>query len=139
MATAVPNKPLKISSPPGTTIPLLAGAVGKVFMAQKNDDQVKQLIKKCGLPKFTAQSIVSEKRYLKELASVRKEGYALDNEEYIPGVKAIAVGLGNQRGLPLTIWVVGFADSMKDEIMAQIVPATQDVAKELRALLDEGH
>jgi len=39
----------------------------------------------------------------------------------------------------LTIWVVGFADSMKDEIMAQIVPATQDVAKELRALLDEGH
>jgi DNA-binding IclR family transcriptional regulator len=138
MATAEATKPLKISSPPGTTIPLLAGAVGKVFLAQQDDAQVMQLIKERGLPRFTPQSIVSEKEYLTELRRVRKRGYALDNEEYLPGVRAVAIGLGNHRGLPLAIWVVGFADSMRDDVMPQVIKGIKQTAEKLKALLDGG-
>lgn len=138
MATAEATKPLKISSPPGTTIPLLAGAVGKVFLAQQDEAQVRQLINERGLPRFTAQSIVSEKEYLAELTRVRAQGYALDNEEYLPGVRAVAIGLGNHRGLPLAIWVVGFADSMSDEEMPKIVEGTMATAEKLKAALDGG-
>jgi DNA-binding IclR family transcriptional regulator len=53
MATAEAAKPLKISSPPGTSIPLLAGAVGKVFLALHSRAQVLKIIREHGLTRFT--------------------------------------------------------------------------------------
>jgi len=136
MATAEAAKPLKISSPPGTSIPLLAGAVGKVFLAQQPKDQVLKIIRDHGLSRFTQRSIVKKDDYLAELESVRRQGYAVDNEEYLPGVKAVAVALGNQGGLPLAIWVVGFADSMGDSVIAGIAEETRQAAVKLREVLD---
>ncbi len=136
MATAEAAKPLKISSPPGTSIPLLAGAVGKVFLAQQRDDQALEIIREHGLPHFTQRSIVDPEDYLAELDRVRRQGYAVDEEEYLPGVKAVAVAVGNQRGLPLAIWVVGFADAMGKNAVAEIVAETRRAAAGLRESLD---
>ncbi len=136
IATAEAVKPIKISSPPGATIPPLAGAVGKVFLAHLDDVQILEYIRDQGLPAFTPRSITSEKAYLAELARVRKNGYALDNEEYLPGVKAVAVRLGNHRGLPLAIWVVGFAGDMGKEVMSGIVQSVLQTAQKLRSVLD---
>jgi DNA-binding IclR family transcriptional regulator len=136
MATAEALKPLKITSPPGTTIPLLAGAVGKVFLAQHDDAHIARLLKERELPQFTSRSIISKKAYLDELSHVRKQGYAMDNEEYLPGVRAVAVGLDNHRGLPLAIWVVGFAESMSDNAIPWIVKETLNAAKKLQQVLD---
>lgn len=136
VATAEAANPLNISSAPGTTVPLLAGAVGKVFMAGLSDDQVLERIGRQGLPRFTPRSIVSETVYLSELSRVRKQGYALDNEEYLPGVKAVAVSLGNLRGLPLALWVVGFAGSMTEEKMPAIIDQTRCASERLKQVLD---
>jgi DNA-binding IclR family transcriptional regulator len=138
MATAEAATPLKISSPPGTTIPLLAGAVGKIFLALHSENQVLQIIREVGLPRFTAASIADEQTYLNELAQVRRQGYALDNEEYLAGVRAVAVGLGNHRGLPLAVWVVGFVDSMNDGVISGIVRSTLSAAEKLKNVLDNG-
>jgi len=138
IATAEATKPLKISSPAGTTIPLLAGAVGKIFLSQLDIKHASRYIKKHGLPSFTPQSIVKEGEYLIELDRVRKNGYALDNEEYLPGVKAVAVSLGNRRGLPLAIWVVGLAGSLKNELIQGIIDKTLHIAKKLESVLDGG-
>lgn len=136
VAVAEAAKPLKISSPPGTSIPLLAGAVGKVFLAQLAPRDARRLIREHGLRPFTPRSIVSEDVYLKGLSAVRELGYAVDNEEYLPGVKAVAVSLGNHRGLPLAIWVVGFAGTLTDAVVADIVQHTCAAADRLRSLLD---
>ena len=109
--------------------------MGKVFLAQRDDAEVLEFIKESGLPQFTSRSIVYEEEYLAELALVRNQGYALDNGEYLRGVRAVAVGLGNHRGLPLAIWVVGFSGSMGNEMMPQIIEATTETAKTLRAAL----
>ena len=79
---------------------------------------------------------MSKKTYLNELSRVRAQGYALDNEEYLPGVRAVAVGLGNHRGLPLAVWVVGFAESMNDHVIPQIVKETLKATKKLQQVLD---
>jgi DNA-binding IclR family transcriptional regulator len=136
VATADASKPLKISAPPGTSIPLLAGAVGKVFLSQQPAAQAATLIREHGLSAFTPRSVVKKYAYLAELEAVRKQGYAVDNEEYLPGVKAVAVALRNQRGLPLAIWVVGFADSMSDHAIERIAKETQRIAAKLRDVLD---
>lgn len=138
MATAEATKPLKISSPPGTSIPLLAGAVGKVFLALQPDAQAAKILREHGLAQFTQRSIVKKDDYLAELENVRRQGYAVDEEEYLAGVKAVAVALGNQRGLPLAIWVVGFADAMGASVIPAIAEETRRAAAELREVLDHG-
>jgi len=137
VATAEAAKPLNISSPPGTSIPLFAGAVGKVFLAQFDAAQAMELIKEHGLPAFTPRSIVSEKDYLAELLKVRSQGYALDNEEYLPGVKAVAASLVNLHGLPLAIWVVGFAGAMAETKIPTIIEHILAAVEVLKSVLDE--
>ncbi|MBU3914678.1 IclR family transcriptional regulator [bacterium] len=136
MATAEPPKKFRISSNIGTPVPLFAGAAGKIFLARLDDEEVVKIIrKKAGLPQFTPNSIVKESDYLDELAKVRKQGYAIDNEEYIPGVKAVAVNLGNIRGFPLGIWTVGYSRSMTDEKMEEIIEETMKTAQTLMSNL----
>lgn len=136
IARAEAPNPLKLSAPPGTSVPLMAGAVGKVFLARFDDEYASKIIRRQGLPRFTARSVVSEKEYLAELARVREQKYALDDEEYLPGVKAIAMSLGNYRGLPLAIWVVGFAGSMGPEALPRIIKETMETTIKLRTALD---
>jgi IclR family acetate operon transcriptional repressor len=107
-----------------------------VFLAGLKPDRAKEIIKERGLRDYTPKSIVSEKKYLAEIAVVRKKGYALDDEEYLPGVKAVAVGLGNHRGLPLAIWVVGFAGALTDDKLSDIISNTLKAAEGLKTVID---
>lgn len=136
MATAEAAKPYKISAPPGTSIPLLAGAVGKVFLAQQPAARAAKIIREQGLTSFTRRSIVAAEAYMEEVEKVRRLGYAVDDEEYLAGVKAVAVALGNRRGLPLAVWAVGFADSMSDQAIEKIAIETRRAAENLRDVLD---
>lgn len=138
IASAEAINTLKISSPSGTSIPLMAGAVGKVLLASRSDEEVRKLILKQGLRKFTARSITETEAYLTELEKVRKAGYATDDEEYLPGVRAVAVALENRRGLPLLLWLVGFSGSISEDRLPPVIQAVREGAAELRLLLDRG-
>jgi DNA-binding IclR family transcriptional regulator len=136
IATAEATKPIKITSPAGTTIPLLAGATGKIFLSLMADDECAGLIQRLGLISFTPHAITDEKRYMEELQRVRAQGHAVDNEEYMPGVSAIAVSLGNLRGLPLAIWVVGFANTMGGREIDSMSGDVKRFAERLNSSLD---
>ncbi len=136
MATSEPRGSMKISSPPGFSIPLLAGALGKVFLSQLDDTEVAQIIKEQGLPEYTQFSITHEQTYLNEIGHVRRSGYALDRGEYLSGVNAIAVGLGHFRRLPLAMWVVGFTESLNVEKIDKTKDRILATAAKLRKALN---
>lgn len=136
MATAEAHKPLKISSPPGSSIVLMAGALGKVYLSQLDDGEVSQIVKQHGLPQFTNASIVDETVFMQEIAAVRQSGYALDKGEYLSGVNAIAVGLGDHYGLQLALWVVGFAESLHPEKIDEVKEPLLTTAVKLRKTLN---
>ena len=120
---------LKITAPVGTTIPMLAGAVGKVFLASMDDEQARKIVKSRGLPRFTANSIVDTASYFKELKQVGQQGFAVDDEEYILGVRAVAsplIGLGQLRS---AIWIVGFKASLDEKKMKTLTGETHKAAK----------
>jgi DNA-binding IclR family transcriptional regulator len=135
VATAEADKPLKISSPPGTTIPLMAGAVGKIFLSRLDENDARRVIAENGLPAYTPRSIVKEGDYLAELDRVRRKGYALDNEEYLPGVRAVAVGLKEAKGMALALWVVGFAASLANGKLPAVIDASMAAARQLENVL----
>jgi DNA-binding IclR family transcriptional regulator len=136
-ATAEAVQALKISAPVGTAIPILAGAVGKVFLAREPEEDVRGLISELGLPQYTQKSIVKLDDYLAELGRVGSQGYAIDDEEYLSGIRAIAVALHNLRGLPMAIWVVGIAGSLMPSRLRQVAEMTVLSARKLRSLLEE--
>jgi DNA-binding IclR family transcriptional regulator len=120
---------LNITAPVGSIIPLLAGAVGKVFLAAMSEQQAAKIVKSKGLPRFTANSIVDMDVYFSELRQVREKGYAVDDEEYILGVRAVAsplMGLGQLRS---AIWAVGFKASLDEKKMQTLTTETHKAAK----------
>jgi len=128
---------LRITAPVGTTIPLFAGAVGKVFLASMEEKQTEKIIQSKGLPRFTRNTIVDPELYYQELRSVRKKGYAVDDEEYILGVRAVAspiVGLGQ---LMSAIWVVGFKASLSEKKMKAVIKVTKEAAEGIRSRIQE--
>ncbi len=136
-ATAEATESFRISAPAGTTIPLFAGAAGKVFLSQENAERIVELAGERGLPKYTPHSIVNMEDYLAELQRVRSRGYAIDDEEYLSGIRAVAAALHNRRGLPMAIWVVGIAGNMGLTRLRQVADITVAAATNLRSQLED--
>ena len=128
---------LNITAPVGSTIPLFAGAVGKVFLASMAEEQAARIIKSKSLPRFTENSIVDTALYFQELRQVREKGYAVDDEEYILGVRAVAsplMGLGQLRS---AIWAVGFKASLDEKKMQTLTGETHKAAKTISRRIQE--
>ena len=133
MITAISeaSETLKISASVGTPLPLLAGALGKAFLAGESPDRVRQIIGKDGLPGWTKNSIVDNKKYLSELEQVRSQGYAVDIEEYILGINAVSVAIENLHGMPAAIWVVGMSRNLDKGKIKNTAAIMIDAAQEL--------
>jgi IclR family KDG regulon transcriptional repressor len=120
---------LKITAHIGTRLPLLVGATGKIFMASMADQEADKLIRTVGLRRNTEKSIIDPKRYMEEIRKARACGYALDDEEYLQGVRAVAASIHAQ-GQPISaIWVVGFTQTMKVEKMTMVAAETKLAAE----------
>jgi len=125
----VPRTELKITAPIGTTLPLLAGAVGKVFLSRVDEEEVRRIIKTQGLTRFTENSITGTERYLQEIRAAKENGFATDDEEYIPGVRAVAAPIKEAAPLRSAIWVVGLKASLDEERMKLLTQYAVDAAR----------
>jgi DNA-binding IclR family transcriptional regulator len=128
---------LKITAPVGTTMPLFAGAVGKVFLASMDEEQAAKIVKSKGLPQFTENSIVDSELYYRELKRVKQKGYAVDDEEYILGVRAVAAPIKDLGQLKCAIWVVGFKASLDEKKMQSLTRETQKAAGAISQRIQE--
>ncbi|MCX7857246.1 MAG: IclR family transcriptional regulator [Deltaproteobacteria bacterium] len=121
-----PAKVYKISSPPGTKLPITAGATGKVVLSFLTDDEIKSIIKKKGLKRYTEKSILDEKEFLEELRRVRESKYSIEFEEYMKGVWACAAPVFSN-GKPLAfVWIVGFTSLLREERVPEIIEEVKD-------------
>jgi DNA-binding IclR family transcriptional regulator len=122
---------MKITSPPGTRLPLLAGATGKVFLSQVEEKKAKEIVQKMGLVRFTSKSILDQKKFLKEVEETKKKGYAIDDEEYMLGVRAIAAPIQTKSPPAAAIWVVGFTSGLNDQKMERVILEIKNTAQEI--------
>lgn len=136
VAVAESTKHLKLSAPPGTGIPLLAGALGKLYLSSLAPEAIERFLKENDLPRYTERSITERDRYLSEIERVCRDGYALDNEEYLAGVRAVAVSIGNRGGLPMALWVVGFAAALEMAHLVKMIDDIQKAARDIRQVVD---
>jgi IclR family transcriptional regulator, KDG regulon repressor len=126
---------LKITAPIGSRVPLLAGALGRVFLAQLGEEKAREIVHKKGLKVYTANSVTDPKQFLKEVEEARQKGFAIDRERYILGVTAVASPIETISLPPVAIWVVGFSPSFSDKKMEKVIREIQKAAMEISRLI----
>ncbi len=126
----------KITAPIGATLPLLAGAAGKVFLAGMDDARITAIVGATGLHKYTDHSITALGEFFEQIKSARQHGYAVDDEEYMPGVRAVASPITGTGYTMYAIWVVGFKASLDDRSMKLFCRETREAARAISRKLE---
>ena len=112
---------VRLVSMVGKSIPLYCSGVGKAMLADMSDDRIKSIWDASNIRKLTEYTITDFAQFMKLIAQIRTNGYALDNEENELGVRCIAVSLRNYKGSPnYAISVSAPKDRMSDERIAEI-------------------
>jgi DNA-binding IclR family transcriptional regulator len=89
--------PFRIQLPVGTNVPFHCTASGKCFMASLSRGARVKFVAGLHLERLTDQTYISSDLLLEELARVAKQGYAIDDEEFMDGMRAIAVPVTDDR------------------------------------------
>ena len=88
----------RIQLPVGSSVPFHCTASGKTFMASLDPGARKSFVRALTLKAWTSQTHVDANALLAELATVAEQGYALDDEEFMEGMVAIAVPVRDDQG-----------------------------------------
>ncbi len=123
---------IKVSSEIGMQMPPLAGAGIKAMLSQLSDQEIDRILSESELKKFTPNSITKKSHYKKEIISVRSEEIALDLEEYIEGLVAIAIPIRTySENIQAAIWAVGLKRQLTEEKLLQVKNYLSGIEKEI--------
>lgn len=75
-----------------------ATATGKAMLAWLPEEQMRRILSASGMVRFTPATIVDQDALIEELRHVRRNGFAIDREEYQPGVTCLGAAVRDQAG-----------------------------------------
>lgn len=120
----------------GGRVAMVASGVGKAVLATYADEDVNAIIRHHGMPRLTEKSIVRPGELFKELEKVRRQGFAIDDEEACMGLRCIAAVVYNDCSEPLAaISVSGMTSRITDARLATLGETVREVAAELTLAL----
>jgi DNA-binding IclR family transcriptional regulator len=90
--------PVRADLAVGTRIPMHCTALGKAILAFRPENEQAAFCSGTALPAYAAGTITSTKRFVKELAVIRRRGFALDNEELYAGLRCVAAPVIDHTG-----------------------------------------
>ncbi|OZI28371.1 IclR family transcriptional regulator [Bordetella genomosp. 7] len=116
----------------GGRAPLHLTSTGKLFLSTFDTRQVRAYAMRTGLAGHTRNSLTDLDRLERELALVRRHGYARDNEELELGVRCIAAGIFDDAGkLVAGLSISAPAERLQDEWIQALVDAARNISEAL--------
>ncbi len=80
----------KAASKVGGRTPMTASGMGKAILSCYSDDEVSAVVDQFGMRRMTAKTIHQRTTLDEQLQTARINGYTLDDEEYLPGLRCLA-------------------------------------------------
>ncbi|MDF2051907.1 IclR family transcriptional regulator [Arthrobacter sp. Cr_A7] len=119
----------------GGTYPLHASATGKLILAEHDDEEIKTTLPE-KLESFTANTITGRGALLKELRSVREQGYAVTDEELEVGLFAMGRAVRDTAGTLIGVFVInGPVQRLKTERLPDFERELRQGAEEVAKVL----
>lgn len=120
----------------GKRAPMYCTGIGKSVLAELKPEEINSILKNQQMEALTPNTLTDAKAVLKELEIIRKNGFAIDNEEVEQGLKCVAAAIFDHQGRPAAaISISSSAIKMTDEKIAQatekIKKATAEISRKL--------
>lgn len=129
--------PLRINLGPGSRVPLHASASGKIFLSHMPKRGRERFLTQAPLIAHTHNTLTEPARIAAELATIKEKGYAVDNEEFLPGICCMAVPVRNgDNKVVAAVAMSAPTARLKIGDMPEYLPAMRDAAQALTATID---
>lgn len=92
------NYVMKVSAAIGQEEPIFCSSVGKSILAYLSEDKIDRILSSIEFIPYTKKTKMKKDELIAELAEIRQQGYALDDEELSEGVRCIAAPIFNFKG-----------------------------------------
>lgn len=123
-----------IASTAGTRHPAYCTSLGKAILAELPAQIVARILSQHPPVRASTNTIVDAVAFQHELAAIRTQGYAVDNEERTPGVVCIGAAVRDHRRRPLgAISISGPAGRLRDIGLATLGSAVRETARSVVA------
>lgn len=107
----------------GMIEPAHASALGKCIFAYRTPEFITKYMGDFGMPEYTEHTITSVEPLLRHLSVIRRQGYAIDDEELKLGVRCLAAPVFNRRGE--VNFSVGTSGPAKDFVSDRVTKIAQ--------------
>lgn len=130
---------LMMNSPTGTRAPAHCTALGKILLAFLEPGKLDELLKQMALKPLTKNTIIDRKLLEEHLVQVRKQGFAVDNEEFVEGGVCVAAPVRNHTG-QVTTAVSIFVPTVRvsTERLQELIKKIKDTAIKISYNLGAG-
>lgn len=124
---------LTTSFEPGTRLPAFTSTAGRVLLAALTDEQLHTYLERVELMPYTHFTVTDKDQLLRELMTIREQGFSVTENQYEIGLRGISVPLKSRRGMLIGALSVSMmtADKPKAEATARCVDALQATANTL--------
>ncbi len=123
-------------APPGGRTPVMNSGMGKAIVATWPDAAIEALIDRHGLRPATPRSLASLEAVRAEIARIRAQGHACDNEEFRPGMRCVAAVVWSPLGEPVgAISISALAARLPVGEMPVMGAKVRRIADELTAVM----
>lgn len=132
-------EPLRFYLHPGSRVPVHCSASGKMILSQLSPAQRRKLLAHAPLKRYTANTLTDLDALEQELTEIRRDGFAIDNEEFLPGLVCVAVLVPNDTGRS-NLCVAAQAPVMRltADKAVDLLPALRGAAQSIRQIEAEG-
>ncbi len=93
-----PNTVIRVRFSLGSRFKASVTGMGKMLLSQLSEEKIDEVILKSGLPKATKNTITDPAEFKAHLLKVKEQGYAIDNEEALIGVRCMAMPIYDYSG-----------------------------------------
>jgi IclR family acetate operon transcriptional repressor len=122
---------VKMFTAPGMRAPLYCTGTGKLMLAYRPAPFIESVLS-APMKRYTAKTIVSRAALEAELGAIRKNGYAVDDEEMEEGVRCLAVPIFDRRRQCVgALSVSGPTSRLTPERVHKLASTARAVADEL--------
>ena len=135
----VPTKRImRIAIAVGTRFPAHATSMGRVLLAGQADDWLDEYLATATLRRITARTITDAKRLRAELNRIRRNGYALVDQELEEGLRSLAAPVHDREGRVVAAVNLsahasrGTVDSMRETLLTPLIETAAAIADDLR-------
>jgi IclR family transcriptional regulator, acetate operon repressor len=120
----------------GGRVPMVASGLGKALLSTYSEQDVFAIIQREGMPRLTSKSIVRAGELCKSLHDIRQQGYSVDDEEVLTGLRCVSAVVYDGCSEPLAaISVSAKASRVPNDRLPILGKLVQEVAAELTKVL----